>query len=76
MNKKIIDSDNVNEIELIYSEFDNELFTADDCINEPQKKEQKYLYVYNHIGLGHIFYKTPVGHPTEFVGKIKLEVEE
>ena len=76
MSKEIIHSDSINEIELIHSELDNELLTSDDYIYQPPTTEQKYLYVYNHIGLGQIFYTKPVGLPEEYIGKIKLEVEE
>jgi hypothetical protein len=76
MSKEIVNSDSLNEIELIHYELDNQLLTSDDYIYQPPTTEQKYLYVYNHMGLGHIFYKRPVGLPEEYVGKIKLEVEE
>jgi len=76
MSKEIVNSDSLNEIELIHSELDNELLTSDDYIYQPPTTESKYLYVYNHITLGQIFYKKPVGHPTEYIGKIKLEVDE
>ena len=41
-----------------------------------ESKETKYLYVYNHITLGQIFYTKPSGLSKEYIGKIKLEVEE
>lgn len=73
---KIVNSNSLNEIELIHSELDIELLTSDDYIYQLPTTEQKYLYVYNHMGLGQIFYTKPVGLPEEYIGKIKLEVEE
>ncbi len=61
------------EIQLIHSSLD---FDLDEFDIQPPTTEPKYLYVYNHITLGQIFYKKPVGHPTEYIGKIKLEVDE
>jgi len=73
MSKEIVNSDSLNEIELIHSELDNEL---DEFDIQLEIQEPKYLYVYNHMGLGQIFYTKPVGLPEEYIGKIKLEVEE